>query len=277
MPEHAILGVHRVQPGEVAWRRLDVQRGAAGVRDQVVGRRGTRAGLQHLEGVGDRGAVEHGAQQHMIGQPGLAHVRVGDQGVGDQAEAGRVHPGLGEQAGLDHRDEVRALVLADLQHDQGLGRVQEPVPVLPDEHGVVLAGRGDAGERAAFRGCPRYRRLRSGPGCLPGLGRVHHLGAHVDRQHVGQVEAGAVRDAAQLLQVRGHDLADRRLEPGRLAPDGGPVPVGEVGKDLLIRLDRQPYPGRGLAAVLAAALVTGALDSHVLGAGHGVYRTHGLP
>jgi hypothetical protein len=59
VPQHAILGVHRVQPGEIAGGCLDVQRGAAGLRDQVVGRRGTRAGLEHLEGVGDRGAVEH--------------------------------------------------------------------------------------------------------------------------------------------------------------------------------------------------------------------------
>src|SRR5207244_8629965 len=77
----------------------------------------------------------------------------------------------------------------------------------------------------------------------------------------------------QLVQVRGHDLADRLLEPGRLAPDGGPVPPGVVGEGLLVGLHRQPYPGRGLAAVLAAALVAGALDAHVLGAGHGFYGT----
>ena len=263
MQEHAVLGEQRVQAGEVAGRRLDVQGGAAGVRDQVVGRRGAQAGLEHLEGFGDRAAVEHGAQQHVVGQPGLADVRVGHQGVGDQAEAGGVHPGLGQQAGLDHGDEVRAVVLADLQHDQRLRGVQEPVPVLPDDRRAVLAGAGTTANALHSAGAASLMRWR-----LPGLGRVHHLGAHVDRQHVGQVEAGAVRDAAHLVEVRGPELADRRLEPERLAPDGGPVPPREVREGLLVGLDRQPHPGRGLAAVLAAALVAGALDAHVLGAGH---------
>ena len=105
-------------------------------------------------------------------------------------------------------------------------------------------------------------------GGLAGLGRVHHLGTHVDRQHVGQVEAGAVRDAAHLLQVRRPELADRRLEPGGLAPDGRPVPPRVVREGLLVGLNRQAHAGPGRFAVLPAPLVAGALDAHVLGAGH---------
>jgi hypothetical protein len=91
-------------------------------------------------------------------------------------------------------------------------------------------------------------------------------------EYVGQVKVGAVRDAAHLLQVPGPELADRRLEPGGLAPDGGPVPARVVREGLLIGLDRQVHAGPGLGAVLPAALVAGALDAHMLGAGHPLSR-----
>jgi hypothetical protein len=49
-----------------------------------------------------------------------------------------------EQAGLHYRHEVRAVVLARLQHHDGLRRVRQPIPVLADQRGPLLAwSRGD--------------------------------------------------------------------------------------------------------------------------------------
>jgi hypothetical protein len=55
-----------------------------------------------------------------------------------------------EQAGLHYRHEVRAVVLARLQHHDGLRRVRQPIPVLADQRGPLLAwSRGDWSTRDA--------------------------------------------------------------------------------------------------------------------------------
>ena len=69
--------------------------------------------------------------------------------------------------------------------DDGVGDVRQPVPVLPDQGRPAAAGRGRHRERAALA------RPRGDARRLPGLGREHHLGPHVDGQHVQEVQPGA--------------------------------------------------------------------------------------
>ena len=58
-----MLGEQRVQAGEVAGRRLDVQGGTAGVRDQVVGSSSRYAGLNS-----PIGASNLSASRRTVGQ-----------------------------------------------------------------------------------------------------------------------------------------------------------------------------------------------------------------
>ena len=179
--------------------------------------------------------------------PGVAGVRGGHQRVRDQAEAGGVHPGLGQQPGLDHRDEVRALVLLASSTTTVSNGVRQPVPVLADEGGPPGAGGGDHRERRAS-----VRSAAAGPR-LARLRREHHLGAHVDREHVPGVDdrPSAMPD---LLQVRGPEGGDGRLRTGPPRGAPSPVPPGPSRRRPPGRPRSSAHAVAGLRPVLPAAL-----------------------
>ena len=239
---------------EVSGRPLDVHRLAVTVGDQVVGRRRPRCPLQHGVRVGDRLGVEDRAERHVVRHSRIAAIRVAHERVRHEPDPTRVHPRLGEEPGLDHRDEVRSIRLLRLEHDDGVGRVQQPVPVLADQRVTVGAPRRRDGERGA---------LSQAPARLARLGGEHHLGAHVDRQHVGVTDPGAFRDAAHLFEVDRIEAFDRRLVRAGMVGHRGPVPARVRREDLAIRLDRATDAVARLLAIASTALPRTALDAHV--------------
>ncbi len=195
----------------------------------------------------------------MVRHARLAAVGVAHERVGGQREAGGVEPDLGEQPGLDDGDVVGPVVLAGLEHDRRLERVDEPVPGLPGERAAARPAR-QRGERRALERRRRARRARARG--------EQDLGAHVDREHVGLRDARALGDARDLLQVLRAVRGDRRAEPLGLRADLRAIPAGPVREGVVVGRDRARDALARRLAVLAAALARRALhaDPRVHGA-----------
>ena len=245
MEQQTCFRVQQVELREVAGCRLDVGGDAVVVGEQVAGGRRAWRALERGQRVGDGLGVQDRAQQHVVRHPRLPPVRVGHEGVGGEADAGGRHACLREQAGLDDGDEVGPVVLAGLEHDDRVERVQKPIPVLPHERPL----RARAWQRREGRALAQPCGDRLARTC-----REHHFRADVDREDVLERHACSFADPPQLLGVLRTVGLDRRLEPARLGGHPIPVPAREAGEHLTVGIDRETYAVARLLAVLATAL-----------------------
>ena len=255
--QQPVVGERQEQRVEVAGRALDVHRQAVAVRDQVVGRRRARRPLQHGVRVGDRLGVEDRAERHVVRHARLAAIRVAHERVRHQPDPAGVHPGLREQPRLDHRDEVRAGRAARASSTTTVSAECSsqsqfcPISVWPS---ALRAGVTANAEHSPTRARSRLARLR----------REHHLGAHVDREHVGLVDAGALpRCRASPRGRRGSKRSIGSSYARAWSVHRGPVPAGVGREHLAVRLDRAADAVARLLAVAATALPRAALDAHV--------------
>ena len=170
-------GEHRLRS---AGPHLEVDGRAVARRDQVV--RGGRP-----PGAADRGgrlavgrARQDRPEDRVEGHAGLPAIAAGGQGVRGERDPRLVHAALGEEPGLHHGDERRAVVRrADQEHARLTG-ARLPVPVLRVQEAAVDRGaRRGAQGRALSRPSPRRSRVQP----------EHDLGAQVQRQDVLGVDA----------------------------------------------------------------------------------------
>ena len=151
--------------------------------------------------------------------------------------------------------------MGDTDQDDRARRLTAPVPVLAAV-GVAVAGRlrEDRIGRAAFLGLCRERVVR------------RELAARVQRERLGEVDAGTLGDAVDLIGDAGEVALDRRDPPGRVLLDLGPFEPGDLLEGLAVVRDRvADLRSRGLAvlasdlAVAAAELDRGKSDVFVHG------------
>ena len=148
--QQAVVGERQEQRAEIAGRGFDVDRLTVAMCDQVVGRGRARRALQHRVCVGDGLRIQDGAQRDVIRHARFASVIGADERIGDQPDAARVHPGLGEQSGFHHGHVVRPVALRRIDDDDGIRGMQQPIPVLPDQRMALGAAARRHGERGAL-------------------------------------------------------------------------------------------------------------------------------
>ena len=192
------------------------------VPDHVGRRRRAHALLQRDQRVGHRLGVQDRAQDDVVRDPGLAAIGAAHQRVRAQPEAGRVHARLGQQAGLDDGDEVGRTVLARLEQDAGVDRVQQPVPVLPHQRAAVGGRLGQRRERAALG---RQRRAVAGVAALA-------ANSTSVRVLIARTSANSTPAPSAMPRISsrycGHTRLDRRDVAQGVLADRRPVPAGVV-------------------------------------------------
>jgi hypothetical protein len=170
-------------------------------------------GLDLLHGLVSRIRLQHGAQPKVDRQLGPVHAAA-PNGIERAADAARVETNLANDAGFgDHGDigDPRLCRLRDVAHDQVLGLVAHPVPILAQPRlvclSIVLGARGQPGQRrAAVAG--RVGDLDLCRGVAREQAKVD-LGPHVERQDVEKIYAGASGDAADLFKEARGDALQR--------------------------------------------------------------------
>ena len=187
--------------------------------------------LDLLEG----GAAQDAAEQDVVGDPRLAPVVGGDQGVRGQADAGGAESRLRQEPRLDDRDGGRVRPLPDVQEDGGAQAVGLPVPVLPEQD-LACAG----GLRPGKEG----RALGRGRGPEP----KHDLGADVEGEDVVSSGACAIGDAVDLGENVGVEAADDGPERLCVLDDARPLQAGVVLEDAAVELEGPVDPLPGLAS-----------------------------
>ena len=161
-------------------------------------------------------------------------VAVALQGVGREADAGRVQARAREAARFGEGEDVGPVVAMDAQQHAGLGALGAPVPVLAVQQHAVGAGFGQGERRGAA--------VRHLLGFLLLARRGHHLGAGVHQHHGGERLVGALGDAAHLLDVGRIELLDRRHQRLGAALELGPV-------DAALQQQFGVHPGAAAQAV----------------------------
>ena len=143
------------------------------------------------------------------------------QRVLKEADAGRVDAGIANETGEAAHEHCRAEIRLDVEDDQEIAVALVLVEILPGEDAAVGGG------------APPDRK-----GGAAGVnGRLtHHLGAHIDEQHLGKGQARAIGDAAHLLDQVRRKYLERRQEA--IAGQGAPRVRAAAGRR---------YPSRAIA------------------------------